>query len=596
MKKRSQIEDKYKWDLSHIYSDEDLLMQDIEKLKKYPEILAKYKGKLKKPDKCLEFFKLSTEISELNEKIGVYIGLKLAEDLSATRYLELEGVVSNIDKKISCASAFEESELQGYGEKYIRKLMNDERFSNYRVALDDFIRNKDHILSEKEEEILSKASRALGGYSDVFDQLDNLDLKFQDALDSKGKKHEVNQHNYSELLESEDRVLRKNALISYTEGYHSVANTIGSNYISSVEGDWFVSDVYRFNSTLESSLFGGNIPKEVYTNLLECVGNTVGLVHKFYKLKKEALGYKKFYFYDRLVPITKNKEKYDYAKSCSLVLEAMKVLGDDYVNHLREAMENRWIDVYPCEKKESGGFCCSMFAPHPYILLNTVPDSRSIYTLAHELGHAMHGKLSAETQPFELYDHTIFLAEIASTVNEVLLFKYLYANAKNDREKLAHLEKYISNIIATIYVQTLYSEFEYYAHTLVEKGEPISKDLLNAKYKELTQKYYGKGVKLLPEDIGEGWMRIPHFYRAYYVYKYATGMTSAINFARRIYNGEDGMVEKYLKFLKSGSKDYSINILKSAGVDLTKKEPYSVMQDELNWALKEMEKLIKNKK
>lgn len=596
MKKRSQIEDKYKWDLSHIYSDEDLLMQDIEKLKKYPEILAKYKGKLKKPDKCLEFFKLSTEISELNEKIGVYIGLKLAEDLSATRYLELEGVVSNIDKKISCASAFEESELQGYGEKYIRKLMNDGRFANYKVALDDFIRNKDHILSEKEEEILSKASRALGGYSDVFDQLDNLDLKFQDALDSKGKKHEVNQHNYSELLESEDRVLRKNALISYTEGYHSVANTIGSNYISSVEGDWFVSDVYRFNSTLESSLFGGNIPKEVYTNLLECVGNTVGLVHKFYKLKKEALGYKEFYFYDRLVSITKNKEKYDYAKSCSLVLEAMKVLGNDYVNHLREAMENRWIDVYPCEKKESGGFCCSMFAPHPYILLNTVPDSRSIYTLAHELGHAMHGKLSAETQPFELYDHTIFLAEIASTVNEVLLFKYLYANAKNDREKLAHLEKYISNIIATIYVQTLYSEFEYYAHTLVEKGEPISKDLLNAKYKELTQKYYGKGVKLLPEDIGEGWMRIPHFYRAYYVYKYATGMTSAINFARRIYNGEDGMVEKYLEFLKSGSKDYSINILKLAGVDLTKKEPYSVMQDELSWALKEMEKLIKNKK
>ena len=316
----------------------------------------------------------------------------------------------------------------------------------------------------------------------------------------------------------------------------------------------------------------------------------------FYKLKKEALGYKDFYFYDRLVPITKNREKYDYSKSCSLVLDAMSVLGDDYVNHLREAMENRWIDVYPCEKKESGGFCCSMYAPHPYILLNTVPDSRSIYTLAHELGHAMHGKLSAETQPFELYDHTIFLAEIASTVNEVLLFKYLYANAKNDREKLAHLEKYISNIIATIYVQTLYSEFEFYAHSLVENGEPISKDLLNAKYKELTQKYYGKGVKLLSEDIGEGWMRIPHFYRAYYVYKYATGMTSAINFARRIYNSEEGMVDKYLEFLKSGSKDYSINILKSAGVDLTQKEPYSVMQDELNWALKEMEKLIKNKK
>ena len=595
MKKRNQIDDKYKWNLQDIYESDELLLSDIEELKSYPEKVAGYKGKLKFVNKCLEFFNLMTEISKLNEKIGVYIALKLSEDLSNTKFLELENVVSNIDKKISCAGAFEESELQKYGEKYIRKLIKDERFANYRISLDNFIRNKEHILSEREEEILSKASRGLGGYSDVFDNLDNLDLKFKDALDCKGKKHEVNQHNYSELLESEDRVLRKNALMSYTEGYHSVCNTIGSNYISSVETDWFVADVYRFSSTLESSLFGGNIPKQVYTKLLDCVGSSVDLVHKFYKLKKQFLGYKDFYFYDRIVPINKSRDKYDYHKSCELVLNAMSVLGDDYVSYLREAMENRWIDVYPCEKKESGGFCCSMFEPHPYILLNTVPDSRSIYTLAHELGHAMHGKLSAESQPYELYDHTIFLAEIASTVNEVLLFKHLYANAKSRNEKLAHLEKYISNIIATIYVQTLYSEFEYYAHTLVEEGAPISKDLLNAKYKELTHKYYGKGVKLLPNDVGEGWMRIPHFYRAYYVYKYATGMTSAINFARRIYNNEEGMVEKYLEFLKSGSKDYSINILKTAGVDLTQDEPYNMMQDEFKWALREFEQLIKQK-
>lgn len=592
MKKRNQIEEKYKWRLEDIYSSDEELLADIEKLRAYPEIVARYKGKLKKVNKCLEFFKLSVEISKLCEKIGVYIGLRLSEDLSCTKYLELEGVVSNIEKNISCASAFEESELMSCGEKYLKKLMKDERFKNYRLTLDNFLRNKDHILSEKEEEILSKASRSLGGYSDVFDNLDNLDLKFKDALDSKGKKHEVNQHNYSELLESTDRTLRKNALLSYTEGYHSVSNTIGSNYISSLEGDWFLADVYKFGSTLESSLFGGNIPSAVYEKLLKCVGDSVKLVHKFYKLKKKALGYKDFYFYDRLVPITKSKDKYDYARSCEIVLKAMAVLGEDYVSHLKMAMDNRWIDVYPCEKKESGGFCCSMFEPHPYVLLNTVADSRSIYTLAHELGHAMHGCLSAENQPYELYDHTIFLAEIASTVNEVLLFKYLYNNSKSKNEKLAHLEKYISNIIATIYVQTLYSEFEYYGHTLVENGEPISKDLLNAKYKELTQKYYGKGVKLLPTDIGEGWMRVPHFYRSYYVYKYATGMTSAINFARRIYAGEEGMVDRYLEFLKSGSKDYSINILKDAGVDLTQDEAYSVMQDELKWALNEFEKLI----
>lgn len=593
MKKRNQIEEKYKWDLTHIYENEDILMSDIDKLKEASEKVASYKGKLHKANTCLEFFKYNSEISRLDEKISVYLLLKLSEDLSNTKYLELESVVSSINKKIACASAFEESELLKCGEKYIKKLMKDPRFELYKLSLDNFLRNKDHILSEKEEEVVSKAGKSLGGYSDVFDNLDNLDLKFKDALDSKGKAHEVNQHNYSELLENTDRELRKNALMSYTEGYHSMSNTIASNYISSVETDWFLADVYNFNSTLESSLFGGNIPKEVYTNLLNNVSKNVKYVHKFYDLKKKALGYKDFYFYDRLISITKNKQKYDYATSCKYVLNAMSVLGEDYVNHLKEAIDNRWIDVYPCEKKESGGFCCSVFEPHPYVLLNTVDDSRSIYTLAHELGHAMHGKLSAESQPYEHYDHTIFLAEIASTVNEVLLFKYLYNNSKNKNEKLAHLEKYISNIIGTIFTQTLYSEFEYYAHSLVEQGAPISKDLLNAKYKELVKKYHGKSVKLLPTDIGEGWMRIPHFYRAYYVYKYATGMTCAINFARRIYEGDKGVVDKYLNFLKSGSSDYSINILKNAGIDLTNSEPYDVMNDELAWAIKELESLLK---
>ena len=595
MKKRNQIDDKFKWRLEDIYSSDDELLRDIDRLKVYPDKITSYKGKLKKPNSCLEFFELCTEVGKIEEKVSVYLGLRLAEDLEATKYLELESVVSTINKKISCASAFEESELLACGEKYIRKLMKDERFKLYYLALDNFLRNKDHVLSEKEEEIISKVGRALGGYADVFDNLDNLDLKFESAKDSKGKMHEVNQHNYSELLESGDRELRKNALINYTKGYHSVCNTIASNYISSVEGDWFGADVYRFNSVLEASLFGGNIPSIVHSKLLNNVSNNVKYVHKFYNLKKKALGYKDFYFYDRIVPIVTSRDKYDYETSCKHVLDAMAVLGDDYVTYLKEAINNRWIDVYPCEKKESGGFCCSMFEPHPYILLNTVADSRSIYTLAHELGHAMHGYLSAKSQPYEHYDHTIFLAEIASTVNEVLLFKHLYANARNKKDKIAHLEKYVSNIIATIFVQTLYSEFEHYAHTLVENGEPISKDLLNAKYKELTQKYYGKGVKLLPQDIGEGWMRIPHFYRPYYVYKYATGMTCAINFARKIVSGDNDCKDKYLEFLKSGSSDYSINILKKAGVDLTTDEPYNVMNEELEWAIKELSKLIEDK-
>ena len=592
MKKRSQIEEKYKWNLKDIYAKKEDLLDDIEKLKEYPAKLSQYKGKLKKINNCYEFFELSTECSKLIEKIEIYISLKLSEDLEDREFLELSSSVSYIAKDLSIATSFEESELLSYGEKYIQKLLKDERFVNYRISLLNFLRNKDHVLTEEQEVLLSKAAKALGGYSDVYDNIDTLDLKFPDAVDSTNKKHEVNQHNYTELMESKDRTLRKNAHISMIKGYHSLSNTIATNYIGSLEGDWFVADMYKHKSVLEMSLFGENISDNIYLTLMKNVSSNLNLMHRYYKLKQRALGLKDFYFYDGYVAITNLKNKLSYEESYEEVIGAMSVLGEEYVTYLKEARDNRWIDVYPCEKKTTGGFCCSMFEPHPYILLNTVDDSRSIYTLAHELGHAMHGYLSAKVQPYQTYDHTIFLAEIASTVNEVLLFKYLYSKAKSKKEKLAHLERYVGNIFATIYRQTLYSEFEFYAHNLIEKSEPISKDLLNNKWKELTQKYYGKGVKLVKEDIGETWMRIPHFYRAYYVYKYATGMTSAINFASKIYAGDEDAKAKYLEFLKSGTKDYSTVILKNSGVDLENENTYKIVFDEIKWALDEMEKLI----
>ncbi len=592
MKKKNQIEEKYRWNLKDIYSSEDELNKDIEKVATYVSILPKYKGKLKKSKVCLEFFEKCTELSQILDKVEIYISLKLSENLEDNKYIELSSVVSNIAKQIAVATSFEDAELIGYGEKYINKLLKDPRFANYSMSLKNFLREKDHILDEKSEIMLSKAMRALGGFSDVYDNIDTLDLKFEDALDSKGKKIEVNQHNYSELMESRDRVLRKNAYLSYLQGYKSLSNTIATNYIGSLEGDWFVADSYKFKSVLEESMFGENINKNVYEKLLENVNKNLKLMHKFYAIKKKALKLDKFYIYDRSVKITNLSEKMPFEQCYDRVIEAMSILGEEYVEGLKLARDNCWIDVYPYEGKTTGGFCCNMFKPHPYILLNTVDDSRSIYTLAHELGHAMHGYLSAKVQPYQTHDHTIFLAEIASTVNEVLLFKYLYNNAKTKKEKLSHLEKYVSNIIATIYIQTMYSEFEYFAHTLVEEGKPISKDILNNKYKELNEKYYGKSVNIIKEDGGSTWQRIPHFYRAYYVYKYATGMSSAINFATRILQGEEGAKEKYLQFLKAGTSDYSIDILRNAGVDLEDNQTYQVVFDEISWAIKEMEKLI----
>lgn len=592
MKKRNQIPEQYKWNLDDIYPSIDELKADMERLKTFPEQFEKYKGKLGKKDKCLEYLRLNTEVGKISEKVGVYVGLKLAENLEDATFIELQSVLSNIGKKIAIATSFEESELISYGVKYINKLISDERFADYKLSLMDFIRNAEHILPEEQEKLINKASKALGGFSDVFDNIDTLDLKFKPAIDSKGKEHEVNDHNYAMLLESTDRQLRKSALESFTAGYHSLSNTIATNYIGSLEGDWFIADTYKHNSTLEMAMFGENIPSEVYSTLITNAKATVKIVHRFYSLKKKALGYNDFYFYDRLVPIVNYKSVNSYEKNFETVIAAMSVLGKEYIDGLKLARDNRWIDVYPCEGKEGGGFCCSMYTPHPYILLNTVDDSSSINTLAHELGHAMHGYFSAQTQTFENYDHTIFLAEIASTVNEVLLFKYLYKNAKTKKEKIMRLEKYIGNIIATIYTSSMYSEYEYFAHTLIENGEPISKDILNAKYKELLQTYYGKSMKFLKTDIGEGWMRVPHFYRAYYVYKYATGMTAAINFAIKIADKDKDARDKYLEFLRSGTKDYSINILKTAGVDLLSSEPYVVVAKELRWALDELESLL----
>lgn len=592
MKKRSQIAEKYKWNLKDIFEDEDELLKSIQKIEKYPAILSAYKGKLKKINTCYEYFELCTELGKIMDKVEVYVSLKLSENLEDNKFLEISSKLANISKNISVATSFDDPELLGYGEKYLNKLLKDSRFKDYSMSIKNLIREKAHVLPEKEEIMLSKAMKSLGGFSDVYDNIDTLDMKFESVKDSKGKLHEVNQHNYSYLLENNDRVLRKNAYNSYLKGYHGLGNTIASNYIGSVESDWFVADMYGFKSTLEMSLFGSNIDSKVYDKLLENVNKNLNLMHKFYTLKKKALNLSPFYIYDRSVKITNLNEKISYEESYEKVINAMSVLGDEYIAGLKTARDNRWIDVYPYEKKTTGGFCCNMFEPHPYILLNTVDDSRGIYTLAHELGHAMHGYLSAKIQPYQTHDHTIFLAEIASTVNEVLLFKYLYQNAKTKKEKLSHLEKYLSNIFATIYVQTMYSEFEHYAHTLVESESPISKDLLNAKYKELNQKYYGKSVKFESQDIGETWMRIPHFYRAYYVYKYATGMSSAINFATRIYNNEPDALNKYLEFLKSGTSDYSLEILKKAGVNLLDDRSYKVVFDEISWALKELEKLI----
>jgi oligoendopeptidase F len=435
------------------------------------------------------------------------------------------------------------------------------------LSLKNFIRQKDHILDEKEEIIVNKAMKSLGGFSEIFDNADTLDIKFEKAKDSKGKLHEVSRRNYGELMENKDRELRKNAMVSMAKGYRAFSNTLATNYISSVEGDWFLADVNKFGSVLEESLFDGNILSEVYTNLLNNVNGNLKYMHKFYKLKQKALGLKDFYAYDKRVPICKFNNKKSYEENYELVINAMSVLGDEYIEGLKIARDNRWIDVYPCEKKNNGGFCCPVYEPHPYVLLNTIDDGTSVYTLAHELGHAMHGYLSAKNQPYETHGQTIFLAEIASTVNEVLLSNYLIKNAENDNEKEYHIIDFLDKFKATVYRQVMFAEFEDIIHEKYESGESLTKDLLCEVYYRLNKNHFSPSV-VVDKDIQYEWARIPHFYTSYYVYKYATGFISALVIADRLEN-EEGFKDKYINFLSSGNIKYPLELLNDLGIDIT---------------------------
>ena len=591
MKKRSAIKEDYKWNLKDIFQSDEEVFEEIKKLEKSVEKIKTYKGKLSDPKMCLDLFKLDDDISVKFANIYTYVMLKHVEDISNQKYVEMQVVVSNFAQKISENSVFIEPELNSLSAEYIEGLINDKRFKNYALSLKELLRNKPHILSEIEEKILTKSEKFAGDFSDIFDNIDNVDLKFEDAYDSNGKKYELNNATFGKLRESKDRVLRESAYKNLMKGFISLSNTIATNYIGSVKSDWFYTDVHGHKSTLDASLFGLNMDRIVYNTLIEKVNETLPLVHKYYALRKKILNLNTLYAYDLSVPLTKYAPKMSFPVAVGHVKKALAIMGEEYVSLVQRSLDERWVDIYPNLNKESGAFSCgSAYSVHPYVKLNHMDNIDGAFTFAHEIGHAIHSYYSNKNNPYTLCHYPIFLAEIASTTNEVLLLKYFYKNAKTKQEKLHFLDEYIRMFTSTIFRQTQFSEFEEYAHKLVEADQPISRDILKNYYKKLNLKYEGKVVKHLNES-DYVWLRIPHFYSSFYVFKYATGLTSAVCIASNILNNVPNAKENYFNFLKSGGNDYALNILQRAGVDLTTSRPYEVAFSELKWAINEMKKL-----
>lgn len=593
MKERALIEEKYKWDLTKFCKTEEEFFQRLEKFDKFKDEIVKFEGKLSNNEELLKCLKFETKVSIEAGILGVYAHLKLSQDVRDSKINEMNEKLEKIFTDYSIASSFVWVEISEFSNERLTKLIHDPKFKDYERNFYLILRGKKHILSKKEEKLLSGMS-FLGGFSDNFDKFDDGDLKFNKVKDSKGKDYELTHSSYRILAESKDRILRENTFKEMNGAYGRYINFLSTNYIADVKADCYFSKVKGYKSALDCAIFNEEASEKVYDMLIKKVHDNLDVFYDYMEIKRKLLGQKTISISDSFAPITKKINKtYSYDEAIELIKNAVQPLGKEYQDLIVRAKEERWIDVYPNIGKDSGAYSTSAYGVTPVVLMNFKGDLDSVFTLAHELGHAMHSYFSMKHQKHETADYVIFVAEVASTTNEMLLLRYLLERAKTKDEKMFLYDKLFSEVKSTIFRQTMFSEFEEKVHDMYEKGEPLSKDKLCSLYFDLNKLYFGKKVKLFPEVKYE-WARIPHFFRSFYVYKYATGLVCALNFSKKLFNQEKNAREKYLKFLSSGSIDTPIKILQDAGCNLEEEKAFDDVFDYLRAMIKIWEKSLKN--
>lgn len=572
MKKRSEIEEKYKWDLSKYCKDEADFYLRIEKLEKKFVELAKFSGKLSDDEILLKCLKFDSEISKEFEVLAVYAELCETTDVTSQKANEMCEKVSLVGANYNKVSTLISTEIDKFSSKRLKNLIKNVKFKNFSRLFEGVLRSKKHTLSKKEEILLSNISEAMGESSNVFDKFSNGDLKFDDIKDEKGKSHPLSPSLYGLYIKSTDRTLRKNAREELLKKYKRFAHTISANYIANVKEDCVLAKIRKFDSSLSASIFAEEASEEVYKKLVEIVKQNLDIPQKYLSLKKKTLGYDKLFSYDVFAPVGKVNKKFSYDEAIELIKSAVAPLGDDYVNLIQKAKDERWIDVYPNENKYDGAFSTDAYVANPVVLTNFNGTIQDVFDLAHELGHALHSHFSTTNQPFELSHYVIYVAEVASQTNEMLLFRYLLKNAKSTQEKIYFYESFFKLVYGAIFRQVMFAEFEQFSHETYEKQIPLTKELLCEKFGALLCEYDGKIVQ--KDELSQyAWMRIHHFYRAFYVYKYAIGLICAIKLSSKL-ESDKNFKNIYKKFLSAGCTKDPISILKDATCDLTKDEIY----------------------
>lgn len=552
---------------------------------------SEFEGKLHTVENvltCME--KLNALLLKIN-KLGVYAHMRHDEDSRNSEFTALNARVSMLAMKASGATAFITPELTALPVETLKAFAADPRLKDYDYTIRCIIKDKPHVLSREMEELLSRGSRVFGGYQQIFGMLDNADFPFP-TVKVDGQNVTLSHGMYGVLLRHPDRRVRRNVFRAYYQSYIGLINTITATYTGNVDKDVFLSRARKYDSCLQKALASEDVDEVVYQNLLSAVHRGLPLLHRYFRDRKRVLGMKSMHMYDLYTPLVEGAElELDYEDAFKLVKEGLAPLGERYQALLQEAHDNGWIDVEETEGKRSGAYSISVYGlPHPYVLLNYQPTTNDVFTIAHELGHALHSYHSERNQPQEKADYKIFVAEVASTVNEVLLIKHLLGKTDDVKLKKYLLSYYMDMIKSTCFRQTQFAEFEFMAHDMAEKGQPLTKDALCEVYLNLNKKYYGRSVVSDPE-IAYEWARIPHFYRAFYVYKYATGIISAISIAERICSEGAPAVEDYFRFLSSGGSDSPVELLKLAGVDLTRKDAFEAAMASFKDALLQFETL-----
>lgn len=595
LKTRDQIDKKYKWNIEAMIPDESIIAGELETIRNdaaaYGEAFA---GHLtESADTLLSAFQKRDDIWRRLEKIYVYARMRRDENNAETKYQAMADQCNAVIAAVSASMAFFTPELLAAPEDTVLSYIEAAKgLETYRFAICDTLRQKAHVLTQAEENILAQMSEVTGATNDIFTMLNNADIQFGRITDEDGDETEVTHGNFIKFMESHDRTVRKSAYNAVYDAYKALINTIASAYNYNTKTDVVSARIRHYESARAAALSGDNIPAEVYDNLVAEVHKNLPAMHRYVELRKKLLGVDKLYMYDMYVPLIELPEtKVSFEEGLDIMRDALQPLGEEYIAKMNKGIEEGWIDVYENKGKTSGAYSFGCYDSYPYILLNYTDTLKDVFTIIHEMGHSMHSRYTRDEQPYIYGSHSIFTAEVASTVNESLLMQHLLRTEDEKEMKKYLLNMHLEEFRTTLFRQTMFAEFEDITHKAIENGETLTAEWMCQQYEDLNAQYYGPAVEK-DDVIRYEWARIPHFYNAFYVYKYATGYSAATAISEKILSEGKPAAEDYIRFLKTGESDYPIELLKIAGVDMSSPEPVEKAMETFNQLLDEFESLL----